>query len=78
MTVYFWLREKDHRVRIVCKVHGNRSSEYYCLPLNMLVIIRQGSNLDLCRRRRGGTQLVLWASLKFGTIESEQFVSPAA
>ncbi|KAJ5155555.1 hypothetical protein N7492_008358 [Penicillium capsulatum] len=71
MTVYFYLREKDHRARIVCKVpHPTRPSEYYCLPLNMLEIIRSGSCLQLCRRRNGGSELVLWATLKFTDIES--------
>lgn len=72
MTIYFFLRDSDHRVRIVIKIpHRTRPSEYFCLPLNMLEILRQGSCLQLCRRRHGGTQLVLWATLKFTTIESE-------
>lgn len=80
MGVYFWLRESDHRTRIVFKIHHRtRPSEYYCLPLNMLVIVRQGPSLvDLCRRRHSGTQLVVWATLKFGTIESERFASLVA
>ncbi|KAJ6011117.1 hypothetical protein N7451_002529 [Penicillium sp. IBT 35674x] len=71
MTVYFYLRERDHRARIVCKVpHRTRSSEYFCLPLNMLEVVRAGSCLQLCRRRNAGKELVLWARLKFATIES--------
>ncbi|KAL3464423.1 hypothetical protein BJX64DRAFT_96561 [Aspergillus heterothallicus] len=69
--VFFYLREEDHRSRIVCKapVRG-QPSEYFCLPLNMLEIVRQQSScLQLCRRRRGGMQLVMWANLKFSTIE---------
>lgn len=75
MTIYFFLRERDHRVRIVIKVpHRTLPSEYFCLPLNMLEILRQGSCLQLCRRRRAGTELVLWATLKFTTIESRYFI----
>ncbi|KAJ6096205.1 hypothetical protein N7486_006951 [Penicillium sp. IBT 16267x] len=71
MTVYFYLRERDHRARIVCKVpHSTRSSEYFCLPLNMLVAVRAGSCLQLCRRKNSGKDLILWARLKFTTIES--------
>lgn len=71
MTVYFYLREKDHRVRILCKIpHRTRPSEYFCLPLNMLEVVREGSCLQLCRRRNSGSELVLWATLKFTTIES--------
>lgn len=71
MTVYFFLRENDHRVRIILKIpHKTRPNDYYCLPLNLLEIVREGSFLQLCRRRHSGTELVLWASLKFTTIES--------
>lgn len=74
MTIYFFLRETDHRVRIVIKIpRRTKPSEYFCLPLNMLEILREGSCLQLCRRRRAGTQLVLWATLKFTTIESKYF-----
>ncbi|PKY08365.1 hypothetical protein P168DRAFT_246889 [Aspergillus campestris IBT 28561] len=70
LRVYMYLREDDHRTRIVCKAPRNsRSSDYFCLPLNMLEIVRTGSCLQLCRRRRGGSELVLWATFKFGTIE---------
>ncbi|KAL3493648.1 hypothetical protein BJX62DRAFT_71212 [Aspergillus germanicus] len=69
--VFFYLREDDHRSRIVCKApRRGQPSEYFCLPLNMLEIVRnQPSCLQLCRRRRGGTELVMWANLKFSTIE---------
>ncbi|KAJ5167973.1 uncharacterized protein N7482_003567 [Penicillium canariense] len=71
MTVYFYLRERDHRVRIVCKVpHRSRPSDYFCMPLNLLEVIRDGSCLQLCRRRNGGSELILWASIQFTTIES--------
>ncbi|KAI2793083.1 hypothetical protein POX_b03130 [Penicillium oxalicum] len=70
MTVYFYLREQDHRARIMCKLpHRSRSSEYFCLPLNLLEIVREGSCLQLCRRRHGGSELVLWASILFPNIE---------
>lgn len=70
LLVYFYLRETDHRARIVCKVpHSSRPSDYFCLPLNLLEIVREGSCLQLCRKRRSGTELVLWANLKFSTIE---------
>ncbi|KAJ5793673.1 hypothetical protein N7457_000272 [Penicillium paradoxum] len=70
MRVSFYLRESDHRVRILCKVpHRGRPSDYWCLPLNLLEVLRNGSCLRLCRRRNGGTELVLWAQLKFTTME---------
>ncbi|KAJ5293864.1 hypothetical protein N7508_008685, partial [Penicillium antarcticum] len=71
MSVSFWLREKDHRARIMCKTprRGNRPSEYFCLPLNLLEILRERSCLRLCRRRKSGTELVLWTLLKFTTME---------
>ncbi|KAL4810290.1 hypothetical protein BDV18DRAFT_55618 [Aspergillus unguis] len=64
--VFFYLREDDQRARIVC----NASREHCCLPLNLLEIVRHGpSCLQLCRRRKGGSGLVVWANLKFSTIE---------
>ncbi|RMZ39780.1 hypothetical protein CA14_000303 [Aspergillus flavus] len=70
LRVYLYVREDDHRARIVCKTFRSpRSSDYHCLPLNMLEIVRVGSCLQLCRRRRGGQELVLWANLKFSTLE---------
>ncbi|RAK84671.1 hypothetical protein BO79DRAFT_248022 [Aspergillus costaricaensis CBS 115574] len=70
LRVCFYLREDDHRVRIVCKSRRtSRTSDYSCLPLNLLEIVRIGSCLQICRRRRGGSELVLWANLKFSTIE---------
>ncbi|BDD56938.1 hypothetical protein MAP00_002353 [Monascus purpureus] len=70
LRVSFYVRESDFRARIVCKVpHSNRPSDYFCMPLNLLEIGRVGSCLQICRRRRGGQELVLWASLKFNTIE---------
>jgi len=71
MTIYFFLRATDHRVRIIIKIpHRTRPNDYFCLPLNMLEIIQQGSCLQLCRRRHAGTELILWATIKFTTIES--------
>lgn len=76
LRVSFYVRESDFRARIVCKVpHSNRPSDYFCMPLNLLEIGRVGSCLQICRRRRGGQELVLWASLKFNTIERMCFVS---
>ncbi|KAH2162989.1 hypothetical protein KXV44_004039 [Aspergillus fumigatus] len=70
LRVHFYLREDDHRARILCKApHTTRPSEYFCMPLNLLEIVRVDSCLNLCRRRRGGYELVLWANLKFSTIE---------
>lgn len=73
MSVSFYLREKDHRARILCKVprRGSKPSEYFCLPLNLLEILRERSCLRLCRRRRSGTELVLWTVLKFTTMEGQ-------
>ncbi|CAP91970.1 Pc13g09010 [Penicillium rubens Wisconsin 54-1255] len=70
MRVSFYLRRSDHRVRILCKEpHRTGPSDYYCLPLNLLEILRDGSCLRLCRRRNRGTELVLWTQLKFTTLE---------
>ncbi|KAF9889064.1 hypothetical protein FE257_008041 [Aspergillus nanangensis] len=67
--MHFYIREDDHRARILCKSPGVSRSEYQCLPLNMLEIVRVKSCLQLCRRRRGGVELILWANFKFSTIE---------
>ncbi|KAL2829663.1 hypothetical protein BDW59DRAFT_32425 [Aspergillus cavernicola] len=69
--VMFYLREDDHRARIVCKASTRTGpDESYCLPLNLLEVIRRDpSCLHLCRRRHGGTELVIWAILRFRAIE---------
>lgn len=73
MRVAFYLRKTDHRVRILCKKpHRTGPSDYYCLPLNLLELMRDGSCLRLCRRRNHGTELVLWTLLKFSTLEGQQ------
>ncbi|QQK46874.1 Maltose acetyltransferase family protein [Penicillium digitatum] len=70
MRVSFYLRRTDRRVRILCKEpHRTRPSDYHCLPLNLLEVLRDGSCLRLCRRRNRGTELVLWTQLKFTTLE---------
>ncbi|KAE8351735.1 hypothetical protein BDV28DRAFT_14638 [Aspergillus coremiiformis] len=70
LRVYLYVREDDHRARIMCKaLRSSQSCDYHCLPLNMLEIVRVGSCLQLCRRRHGGFELALWANLKFSTIE---------
>jgi hypothetical protein len=70
MRISFYLRKRDHRVRILCKIpHHTRPSEYFCLPLNLLEAVRDGPFLRLCRRRNKGTVLVLWALLKFTSME---------
>ncbi|OQE41085.1 hypothetical protein PENCOP_c005G08350 [Penicillium coprophilum] len=69
MRVSFYLRRLDYRVRILCREpHRTKPSDYYCLPLNLLEILRDGSCLRLCRRKHG-TQLILWTQLKFTTLE---------
>ncbi|KAL4785688.1 hypothetical protein BJX76DRAFT_165416 [Aspergillus varians] len=66
LRTLFYVREDDDRARIVCSA----SKEHYCLPLNLLEIFRHGpSCLQLCRRRMGGAELVVWANLRFTTIE---------
>ncbi|KAL5339166.1 hypothetical protein BJX70DRAFT_364560 [Aspergillus crustosus] len=68
VRVLFYLREEDHRARIVCTAN----KQYYCLPLNLLEIVRPDHNpscLQICRRRRSGSELIVWANLKFSTIE---------
>ncbi|KAJ5135579.1 uncharacterized protein N7515_004857 [Penicillium bovifimosum] len=88
MTVSFWLHPMNHRARILCKVPDRSRvihaedprrrrypSDYYCLPLNMLELMRDpsGSCLRLCRRRDGGRELVLWTLLRFSTLENLVF-----
>ncbi|KAI9374685.1 hypothetical protein BJX61DRAFT_274704 [Aspergillus egyptiacus] len=69
--VYFYVREDDHRARVVCKATNRTGpTDYFCLPLNMLECFRYDTScLQLCRRRRSGTEFVVWANLKFSTIE---------
>ncbi|KGO72936.1 hypothetical protein PITC_061640 [Penicillium italicum] len=70
MRVSFYLRRTDRRVRILFREpHRTRPSDYYCLPLNLLEVSRNGSCLRLCRRRNRGTELVLWTKVKFTTLE---------
>ncbi|KAJ5721902.1 C2H2 type zinc finger domain protein [Penicillium malachiteum] len=70
-NVDFYLREKDLRARIMCKVKPlARPSEHFCLSLNKLEVIRKESYLQLCRRRNSGNELVLWARIPFTTMES--------
>ncbi|RJE23880.1 hypothetical protein PHISCL_03792 [Aspergillus sclerotialis] len=69
MHVYFYLRESDHRARIMCEMRRGGESDYYCLPLNLLEVVRYQSCLRLCRPRRGRTELVPWANLNFSSIE---------
>ncbi|KOS46084.1 hypothetical protein ACN38_g3015 [Penicillium nordicum] len=70
MRVSFYLRRTDYRVRILCREpHRTGPSDYYCLPLNLLEVLRDGSCLRICRRRNRGTELVLWTQLKFTTLE---------
>ncbi|KAJ5957227.1 hypothetical protein N7501_011506 [Penicillium viridicatum] len=70
MRVSFYLRRTDLRVRILCRErHRMGPSNYYCLPLNLLEVLRDGSCLRICRRRNRGTELVLWTQLKFTTLE---------
>ena len=54
---------------MVCKESTQTSEYYYCLPLNMLEILQRGPCLQICRRRLSGTELVVWANLKFSTFE---------
>ncbi|KAK4862161.1 hypothetical protein LT330_003299 [Penicillium expansum] len=76
MRVSFYLRRTDLRVRILCREpHRTGPSDYYCLPLNLLEVLRDGSCLRLCRRRNRGTELVLWTQLKFTTLEGQQYPS---
>ncbi|OJJ85534.1 uncharacterized protein ASPGLDRAFT_65522 [Aspergillus glaucus CBS 516.65] len=69
LRVYMFFREDDHRARIMCKgPRSSRPSPYFCMPLNLLEAYRNGSCLELRRRRRGVAGEV-WANLKFSTIE---------
>lgn len=70
VSVYFYVREDDSRARILCKARRSRRPKFYCLPLNMLEVRRIGPCLQLCRRRRSGTELVPWLNLHFESIES--------
>ncbi|KAJ5561763.1 hypothetical protein N7535_003776 [Penicillium sp. DV-2018c] len=89
VTVSFWLKPTTRRARILLKVPDRRRSvriedpsrrryyhDYYCLPLEMLELMRddnKGTCLRLCRRRKKGTELVLWALLRFSTLEDLVF-----
>lgn len=79
MRVSFYLRRTDHRVRILCRErHRMGPSNYYCLPLNLLEVLRDGSCLRICRRRNRGTELVLWTQLKFTTLEGQKCPSESS
>ncbi|QGA12965.1 hypothetical protein EYB26_000610 [Talaromyces marneffei] len=69
VSVYFYVREDDNRARILCKSRRSRRAKFYCLPLNMLEVRRVGPCLQLCRRRRSGTELVPWLNLHFESVE---------
>lgn len=69
LRVFMYCREKDRRIRIVCKTpqqNSKKHSEYHSLPLNLLEVYRIGPCLQFRRRRRGEEP---FAELKFKTIE---------
>lgn len=69
VSVYFYVREDDSRARILCKARRSKRAKFYCLPLNMLEVKRVGPCLQLCRRRRSGTELIPWLNLHFESME---------
>ncbi|OJD15609.1 hypothetical protein AJ78_04162 [Emergomyces pasteurianus Ep9510] len=69
LTAILYLRESDHRARILCQVHRSSSKIIYAtLPLNMLTLARQESHLLLCTKSKDQV-LRAWLSLQFETIE---------
>ncbi|OJD12638.1 hypothetical protein ACJ73_09317, partial [Blastomyces percursus] len=70
LTTIFYLRDRDHRARILCQVHRSSSKIIYAtLPLNVLTLSRQDSYLLLCTKSSDGQGLRAWLSLEFETIE---------
>ncbi|KKZ65283.1 hypothetical protein EMCG_08891 [[Emmonsia] crescens] len=70
LTAILYLRESDHRARILCQVHRSSSKTIYAtLPLNVLTLSRQDSHLLLCTKSSKEQGLRAWLSLQFETIE---------
>ncbi|PGH04028.1 hypothetical protein GX51_03698 [Blastomyces parvus] len=70
LTAILYLRETDHRARILCQVHRSSSKIIYAtLPLNVLTLSRQDSHLLLCTKSTKEQGLRAWLSLEFETIE---------
>ncbi|EEH44365.2 uncharacterized protein PADG_00654 [Paracoccidioides brasiliensis Pb18] len=71
LTAMLYLRDRDHRARIMCQVRISPSKIYYATqPLNKIHITRDktASYLRLCLKDKSG-QLEAWLSLQFDTIE---------
>src|SRR5436190_16626089 len=78
LSVRFFLRDRDHRSRILCRTpQPGNGAIYTCLPLNKLQIHRRGSCLQLLSKAQDGISLELWANLKFSSIESRPFTTPS-
>jgi hypothetical protein len=72
VSVSFHLRGSDHKTRILCASHINKSATHYStMPITSLMIDREGSGLHLYRKISGSKKLEIWATLQFNTIESE-------
>ncbi|KLJ09149.1 hypothetical protein EMPG_15447 [Blastomyces silverae] len=70
LTAILYLRDSDHRARILCQVHRSSSKIIYAtLPLNVLTLSRQDSHLLLCTKSSKDQGLRAWLSLEFETIE---------
>ncbi|KAM5433719.1 hypothetical protein McanCB56680_005707 [Microsporum canis] len=70
LTFSFFLRDKDHRVRVLCKVKTDKRTMYSSTILTSLLIHREGSCLMLCHPSTSGQEdRVAWANLQFSTFE---------
>ncbi|PGH18041.1 hypothetical protein AJ79_00667 [Helicocarpus griseus UAMH5409] len=71
LKVILYLRAADHRARLLCQVHRRNSRiGYVTLPLNKLILSREGSYLLLCKKNKNKPgELVSWLTLEFEKYE---------
>ncbi|EGD99478.1 hypothetical protein TESG_06911 [Trichophyton tonsurans CBS 112818] len=69
VTFSFFLRDRDHRVRVLCKVKSDKRTAYSSTVITSLLIHREGSCLMLCHPSSGEEDRVAWANLQFSTLE---------
>ena len=70
LLVRLYYRPMDHRARIYCRsLRPNRSRRETCLPLTLLTVKRETSNL-IFTLTRDGKPLDRWLTLRFVSFES--------
>ncbi|MCJ1253273.1 hypothetical protein MMC24_001084 [Lignoscripta atroalba] len=69
LVVRLYIRSSDLRTRIHCKTTRSGRRTQSCLPISSLRIVREHSNLQLCRSSRSGRSRELWATMRFPSYE---------